>query len=119
LKKIREKINNWCQNFSILSMQTWSMGSKSCTLWELKIQLEHTNTSQVWQNIQLTLLLFSQSIGKVQAPKSCELCLTDTNIKWRCLNCQSYICEKCKNIHQRVQTTIDRLMVNIFSSYAL
>jgi hypothetical protein len=77
--------------------------------------------------------------------------------KWRCQNCQSYMCEKCKNIHQREQTTIehkiiyiktcggvvdiqptvichigkneflyyimsildfDRLMVNIFSSYA-
>ena len=58
-------------------------------------------------------MAFSQSILKAQAPKSCELCLTDTNIKWRCQNCQSYMCEKCKNIHQRVQTTIEHKIIDI------
>ena len=58
----------------------------------------------------------SQSIRKAQAPKSCELCLTDTNIKWRCQNCQSYMCEKCKNIHQRVQTTIEHKIIDIKTS---
>ena len=58
-------------------------------------------------------MAFSQSIRKAQAPKSCELCLTDTNIKWRCQNCQSYMCEKCKNIHQRVQTTIEHKIIDI------
>ena len=41
-------------------------------------------------------MAYSQSMRKAQAPKTCELCLTDTKIKWRCLNCQSYMCEKCK-----------------------
>ena len=59
---------------------------------------------------------FSQSIRKAQAPKSCELCLTDPNIKWRCQNCQSYMCEKCKNIHQRVQTTIEHKIIDIKTS---
>ena len=58
-------------------------------------------------------MTFSQSIRKEQAPKSCDLCLTDTNIKWRCQNCQSYMCEKCKNIHQRVQTTIEHKIIDI------
>ena len=58
-------------------------------------------------------MAFSQSIQKAQAPKTCELCLTDTNIKWRCQNCQSYMCEKCKNIHQRVQTTIEHKIIEI------
>ena len=56
-------------------------------------------------------MAFSQSMRKAQAPKSCELCLTDTNIKWRCQNC--YMCEKCKNIHQRVQTTIEHKIIDI------
>ena len=58
-------------------------------------------------------MAFFQSIRKAQAPKSCELCLTDTNIKWRCQNCQSYMCEKCKNIHQREQTTIEHRIIDI------
>ena len=58
-------------------------------------------------------MAYSQSIRKAQAPKSCELCLTDTNIKWWCQNCQSYMCEKCKNIHQRVQTTIEHKIIDI------
>ena len=58
-------------------------------------------------------MAFSQSIRKAQAPKSCELCLTDTNIKWRCQNCQSYMCEKCKIIHQREQTTIEHRIIDI------
>ena len=58
-------------------------------------------------------MAYSQSIRKAQAPKFCELCLTDTNIKWRCQNCQSYMCEKCKNIHQRVQTTIKHKIIDI------
>ena len=56
-------------------------------------------------------MAFSQSMRKAQAPKSCELCLTDTNIKWRCQSC--YMCEKCKNIHQRVQTTIEHKIIDI------
>jgi hypothetical protein len=46
-------------NFSIFSIQAWSMNSKSCLLWELEIQLEHTKTSQVRQNIKLNLLLWT------------------------------------------------------------
>ena len=58
-------------------------------------------------------MAYSQSIRKAQAPKTCELCLTDTNIKWRCLNCQCYMCNKCKNIHERVQTTIVHEIIDI------
>ena len=58
-------------------------------------------------------MAFSQPIRKAQAPKSCELCLTDTNIKWMCQNCQSYMCKK---IHQRVQTTIEHKIIDIKTS---
>ena len=61
-------------------------------------------------------MAYSQSILKAQALTTCELCLTDTNIKWRCLQCQTYICNKCKSIHQRVQTTIEHKLIDVEAS---
>ena len=61
-------------------------------------------------------MAYSQSILKAKTQKTCELCLTDTKIKWRGLNCQSYMCEKCKNIHQRVQTPIAHEIIDVKTS---
>jgi hypothetical protein len=58
-------------------------------------------------------MAYSQSIQKAQAPKTCELCLTDTNIKWRCLDCKTCMCNKCKNIHLRVQTPIEHNIIGL------
>ena len=58
-------------------------------------------------------MAYSQSIRKAQAPKPCELCLTDTNIKWKCLNCQTHMCNKCKNIHERGKTTTGHEIIDV------
>ena len=59
------------------------------------------------------MMAYSQSIRRAQAPKTCDLCRTDTQIKWRCIHCQSYMCDNCKNIHQRVQTKIEHEIIDV------
>ncbi|XP_052079461.1 uncharacterized protein LOC127717731 [Mytilus californianus] len=49
-------------------------------------------------------MAFSQSIRRAQIPKPCELCETDTNIKWKCVQCNTLMCDKCKKIHLKVLT---------------
>ncbi|CAC5382968.1 unnamed protein product [Mytilus coruscus] len=61
-------------------------------------------------------MAFSQSIKRAQVPKSCELCETDTNIKWKCVQCNTLMCEKCKKIHLKVQTSIKHHIVDVKSS---
>ncbi|CAC5382970.1 unnamed protein product [Mytilus coruscus] len=46
----------------------------------------------------------SQSIRRAQVPKACELCETDTQIKWKCVQCNTLMCDKCKKIHLKVLT---------------
>ncbi|CAC5419049.1 unnamed protein product [Mytilus coruscus] len=63
-------------------------------------------------------MAFSQSIKRAQVPKPCELCETDTNIKWKCVQCNTLMCEKCKKIHLKVQTSIKHDIVDVKSSEA-
>ncbi|CAC5382976.1 unnamed protein product [Mytilus coruscus] len=60
----------------------------------------------------------SQSVRRAQVPKTCELCETDTNIKWKCVQCNTLMCEKCKKIHLKVQTSITHDIVDVKSSEA-
>ena len=41
-------------------------------------------------------MAFSSSIKKAQIVKLCDLCETETNLKWRCIQCDNILCEKCK-----------------------
>ncbi|VDI32326.1 tripartite motif-containing protein 71 [Mytilus galloprovincialis] len=63
-------------------------------------------------------MAFSQSIRRAQIPKPCELCETDTNIKWKCVQCNTLMCDKCKKIHLKVQTSITHDIVDVKSSEA-
>ncbi|XP_052081795.1 protein wech-like [Mytilus californianus] len=63
-------------------------------------------------------MAFSLSIRRAQIPKPCELCETDTNIKWKCVQCNTLMCEKCKKIHLKVQTSIKHDIVDVKSSEA-
>ncbi|CAC5385908.1 unnamed protein product [Mytilus coruscus] len=63
-------------------------------------------------------MAFSQSIRRAQIPKPCELCETDTNIKWKCVQCNTLMCENCKKIHLKVQTSIKHDIVDVKSSEA-
>ncbi|XP_052081472.1 uncharacterized protein LOC127719380 [Mytilus californianus] len=63
-------------------------------------------------------MAFSRSIKGAQIPKPCELCETDTNIKWKCVQCNTLMCEKCKKIHLKVQTSITHDIVDVKGSEA-
>ena len=52
-----------------------------------------------------------------QNPKLCELCKIDITIKWRCVECNKLICDRCKEIHLNVQTNIQHQIIDIKSLF--
>ena len=62
-------------------------------------------------------MAFSSSIRKAQNPKLCELCESDINIKWKCVECNKFICNRCKDIHLNVQTNIQHQIIDIKSLF--
>jgi hypothetical protein len=59
-------------------------------------------------------MAFSSSINKkAQIVKKCDLCETETNLKWRCIQCDNILCEKCKKIHNKIQTTTKHQIVDL------
>ena len=56
-------------------------------------------------------MAFSSSIKRAQNPKLCDLCKTDITIKWRCVECNKFICDRCKDIHLNVQTNIQHQII--------
>ena len=64
-------------------------------------------------------MAYSQSMRRAQTPKTCELCEATTEIKWTCRQCQNFMCDKCKEIHLKVQTSIEHEILDIKSSGGL
>ena len=62
-------------------------------------------------------MAFSSSNKRAQFPKLCELCKTDIKIKWRCVECNKFICDRCKEIHLNVQTNIQHQIIDIKSPF--
>ena len=62
-------------------------------------------------------MAFSSSIKRAQNPKLCDLCKTDITIKWRCVECNKFICDRCKEIHLNVQTNIQHQIIDIKSPF--
>ena len=60
-------------------------------------------------------MAYAQSIENAQAPKLCDFCKIDTNIRWRCLRCKTYMCDGCKNIHviHVVHTSIEHEIIDV------
>ena len=58
-------------------------------------------------------MALSSSIKRAQNPKLCELCKTAINIKWKCVECNKFICDRCKEIHLNVQTNIQHQIIDI------
>ena len=75
----------------------------------LKVSLSTNKTGQI--------MAFSSSIKRAQNPKLCELCKTDLNIKWKCVECNKFICDRCKEIHLNVQTNIQHQIIDIKSPF--
>jgi hypothetical protein len=53
------------------------------------------------------------SSSKAQIVKLCELCEIETNLKWRCIQCDTILCDKCKKIHNKVQTNTQHQIVDL------
>jgi tripartite motif-containing protein 56 len=62
-------------------------------------------------------MAFSSSLKKAQNPKLCELCKSDIYIKWKCVECNKFICDRCKDIHLNVQTNIQHQIIDIKSLF--
>ena len=61
-------------------------------------------------------MAYSSSVKRAQVPKCCELCEEDTRIKWRCVECNMSLCDKCKKLHTRVQMSVPHEIVDIKTS---
>ncbi|XP_071168580.1 uncharacterized protein [Mytilus edulis] len=59
-------------------------------------------------------MAFSQSIKKSQIPINCHLCDTEKNIKWKCIDCELLICDKCKDgRHLRIKNAQEHKVISI------
>ena len=53
------------------------------------------------------------SSSKAQNVKICDLCETETNLKWRCIQCDTILCDKCKKIHNKFQINTQHQIVDL------
>ena len=53
------------------------------------------------------------SSSKAQNVKICDFCETETNLKWRCIQCDTILCDKCKTIHNKFQTNTQHQIVDL------
>lgn len=59
-------------------------------------------------------MALSKSVGAAQDIVSCDLCESETNLNWRCLNCQLFMCNKCRDkIHPKIRNAKDHTVVDI------
>ena len=61
-------------------------------------------------------MAYSSSVKRTQVPKCCERCEEDTRIKWRCIECNMSLCDKCKQLHQKAQISVPHEIVDIKTS---
>ncbi|XP_063410064.1 uncharacterized protein LOC134693250 [Mytilus trossulus] len=48
-------------------------------------------------------MAFARSIQKGQIPVGCQLCEGGNKIQWKCITCESLMCDKCKNgVHLKI-----------------
>ncbi|XP_063404216.1 uncharacterized protein LOC134687688 [Mytilus trossulus] len=59
-------------------------------------------------------MAFSQSLKRGQAPATCNFCEKDTKIKWKCINCDVLMCDKCKDkIHAKLRNSKEHNVIDI------
>ncbi|CAC5382140.1 TRIM71 [Mytilus coruscus] len=57
-------------------------------------------------------MVFASSIQKSQIPVGCQLCEGGNKIQWKCITCDSLMCDKCKDgVHLKI--TKDHRILNI------
>lgn len=55
----------------------------------------------------------SRSLQEAQAPIPCQLCEESNEIQWKCLQCDSLMCSKCRKIHQKVRSSNQHKIIDI------
>ncbi|XP_063420323.1 uncharacterized protein LOC134705535 [Mytilus trossulus] len=59
-------------------------------------------------------MAYFQSVHKSEIPINCHLCDSKKNIKWKCLDCGLFICDKCKEgRHLRIKNAQDHKVISI------
>ncbi|VDI61508.1 Hypothetical predicted protein [Mytilus galloprovincialis] len=59
-------------------------------------------------------MAFSQSIGKAQTPAVCQFCEESTEIKWKCINCELFLCQLCcSKIHSKSKASMEHEIINL------
>jgi hypothetical protein len=95
------EIRSWL----ILSMaDTWQTNSKECSSYKVLKSFK----SCFWCS-ELTHFAHTRSLHVVskmatshQAAMACQLCSDNSSpIVWKCLDCDTFICTKCKQMHKR------------------
>lgn len=59
-------------------------------------------------------MAYSLSTGSAQAVLKCKLCETEPSIKWRCLDCDFFMCNRCKDkIHAKFKHAKNHIILDI------
>ncbi|CAC5373885.1 unnamed protein product [Mytilus coruscus] len=59
-------------------------------------------------------MAFSQSIGKAQTPAVCQFCEESPEIKWKCINCELFLCQLCSSkIHSKSKASMEHEIINL------
>ncbi|XP_071128024.1 uncharacterized protein [Mytilus edulis] len=59
-------------------------------------------------------MAFSQSIGKAQTPALCQFCEESPEIKWKCINCDLFLCQLCcSKIHSKIKASMKHEIMNL------
>ncbi|XP_063444589.1 uncharacterized protein LOC134725036 [Mytilus trossulus] len=59
-------------------------------------------------------MAFSESMGTAQTPAMCQFCEESPEIKWKCINCELFLCQLCcSKIHSKIKTSQEHEMINL------
>ncbi|VDI09581.1 Hypothetical predicted protein [Mytilus galloprovincialis] len=58
-------------------------------------------------------MALSNSLQSGQVPMLCQMCEESNEIKWKCLQCDFLLCTKCQQLHQKVKSTDQHIIIDI------
>ncbi|CAC5381595.1 unnamed protein product [Mytilus coruscus] len=59
-------------------------------------------------------MAFSQSVGIAQTPTVCQFCEESPEIKWKCVNCELFLCNLCcSKIHSKIKASMEHEIINL------
>ncbi|VDI72198.1 Hypothetical predicted protein [Mytilus galloprovincialis] len=59
-------------------------------------------------------MAFSQLKGEAQTPVTCQFCEESSDIRWRCINCDVFMCQICTTkIHRKIKSAEKHEILNL------